>query len=577
MSNALTDPRRAELGSKILVIGLVAIFLFGLFGFALAVFDAQGEKPTEPAPPSLPAIPAAAAVGPIRLALAETDQRAQAEASVDVSPSPTPSLPAVSPSDEPAPADEPGATTATVMPIVPVTGFWSTRDVVKSRDIRQALERGVAKGFKRVIVEDDIADALAESLGVELHAKVRRGDAQAIAATVAKVGLGLLPATHVTPAMRTLGIDGVSLVGNERIRDIADWPLNLTLKTTADGSWDQAKTWVLVAGGDAFTDRGVYDKVVRKGKGVDYPFDGGTARVTGHGCCDPVYHDNVVPRYQTTGNKGLVRKLFKSAELAIANHEQPVTDAAVHHTSGLRFSGQPELTKIFTRAGLDFVSLANNHIKDYGADGIKDTRRILRSNGLAFGGAGADLEQARSISYLHARDTKVAIIPCLDIVKIYWADTDESGATPCLDRYLVPDIKQAAKSADVVIVFPHWGVEYSRQPLPSMRKHAARWAKAGADLVLGAHSHVAGAIEDIDGTPVMYSLGNFIFDQNWSTNTMESALLEATFHGDQLIEMRLRPYIIHDTTQPNLLDPATGEGKRLLREIKQVSAGWLDW
>jgi poly-gamma-glutamate synthesis protein (capsule biosynthesis protein) len=110
-----------------------------------------------------------------------------------------------------------------------------------------------------------------------------------------------------------------------------------------------------------------------------------------------------------------------------------------------------------------------------------------------------------------------------------------------------------------------------------MRKHAARWAKAGADLVLGGHSHVAGAIEDIEGTPVLYSMGNLIFDQHWSTNTMESALLEATFHGGTLIELRLRPYIIHDTSQPNFLDPNKGEGRRLLRSIREASADWLDW
>ena len=120
-------------------------------------------------------------------------------------------------------------------------------------------------------------------------------------------------------------------------------------------------------------------------------------------------------------------------------------------------------------------------------------------------------------------------------------------------------------------------MEYTRQPLPSMRKHAARWVEAGADLVLGAHSHVAGAIEEIEGAPVLYSLGNLIFDQNWSTNTMESALLEATFHGDQLVELRLRPYIIHDTQQPNFLDPSKGEGRKLLLEMKQASSDWLDW
>jgi poly-gamma-glutamate synthesis protein (capsule biosynthesis protein) len=120
-------------------------------------------------------------------------------------------------------------------------------------------------------------------------------------------------------------------------------------------------------------------------------------------------------------------------------------------------------------------------------------------------------------------------------------------------------------------------VEYTRQPLASMRKHAARWVEAGADLVIGAHSHVAGSIEDIDGTPVLYSLGNLIFDQHWSTNTMESALLEATFHDHQLVELRLRPYIIHDTSQPNFLDPSSSEGRRLLLEMKRASSAWLEW
>ena len=189
-----------------------------------------------------------------------------------------------------------------------------------------------------------------------------------------------------------------------------------------------------MAGGDSFTDRGVYDTVVRKGKGVDYPFDGGTAKVTGHGCCDPVFNDNIVPRYVLTGNKGAVRRLFKGAELAIANHEQPVTEVSRFHSSGTRFSGKPALTSIFTRAGIDYLSLANNHIKDYGADGIRDTRRILRQNDIAFGGAGKDLAQARKITYLEGRRLDAAlIIPCLDIVKIYWADPSQSGATPCLD------------------------------------------------------------------------------------------------------------------------------------------------
>jgi poly-gamma-glutamate capsule biosynthesis protein CapA/YwtB (metallophosphatase superfamily) len=572
MSNAPTEPRRAERRSKILVIVLVGIFFSGMFGFAIAVLDAGGEEaPTAPPPPSLPATlpltePTDEAIAPrIRLALAE------------ISPEPSPSTSPLALDELSEAAPESAPTTESVMPVVPVVRFWSSREDLSRKGFMRALQRGAAAGFKRVFVQDSIADELASSLGIEIHADVRRADPERIATAVSNGALGIIAATEVTPAMRTLALDGASLIGNKRVKRVADWPVSITLQTPEGEAWHQADTWVLVAGGDSFTDRGVYDTVVREGKGIDYPFDGGTARVTGHGCCDPVFNDNVVPRYVLTGNKGAVRRLFKGAELAIANHEQPVTDDWGFHSGGLRFSGKPGLTRIFTRAGIDWLSLANNHIKDYGSDGIKDTRRILRQNGIAFGGAGKDLEQARRISYLDAAGTRLAIIPCLGLVKSYWAGPGSSGATPCLDRYLVPDIKEAKRKADFVLVFPHWGVEYTRQPLPSMRKHAARWAKAGADLVLGGHSHVAGAIEDIEGTPVLYSMGNLIFDQHWSTNTMESALLEATFHGGTLIELRLRPYIIHDTSQPNFLDPNKGEGRRLLRSIREASADWLDW
>jgi poly-gamma-glutamate capsule biosynthesis protein CapA/YwtB (metallophosphatase superfamily) len=575
MSNVPDEAQRAERGSKILVLVLVGAFLFGVFGFALAVFDADPER-TEPPPPSLPAVlelmptpapTAEAASRPFLLAVAETSPGL--EASSTPVPSASPALSVES---------DASVVTESAMPVVPVAGFWTRAEGLKRSRIQRALTEGELKGYRRVVVEQRIADAIAAQLGIELHDDVRRIDAERVAKAVSNGALGLVAATSLGPSMRALKIDGESLHGNDRVDDTADWPLTVSLGLAPEEVWDQSHTWVLVAGGDSFTDRGVYERVVREGKGVDYPFDGGTARVTGHGCCDPVFNDNVVPRYRLTGNKGVVRKLFKGAELAVVNHEQPVTDDWTHHTKGLRFSGKPELTRIFTRAGIDYVSLANNHIGDYGASGIRDTRRILREHGLVVGGAGKDLDQARKVELLEAGGTKVAVIPCLDIVRVYWAEKDKAGATPCVDQYIKKDIRRAKRAgAEVIIVFPHWGVEYTRQPLDSMRKHAARWVEAGADLVLGGHSHVAGSIEDIDGAPVLYSLGNLIFDQHWSTNTMESALLEATFHGDRLVELRLRPYIIHDTSQPNFLDPVRGEGRKLLLEMKQASSGWLDW
>ena len=580
-----SQPPRAALASRILVLALAGIFLLGVVGFLVAVISAS-EDPQRSPPPTTSArlgvvgsshiLLAVADLAPADPPLSRPFEASSPEGGLETILELGPSL-APSPAASPLEADGVTVMTEQSMPVVPVVRFWSKKAGISRADIVRALEDGELRGYKRIIVGEGMRDALAASLSVSIHDDVAEGDAAMIERAISRGALGLLAATEVAAPMRALMINGISLFGNDRTRDAASWPLQVSVMAAQGDGWDQAATWVLVAGGDSFTDRGVYDSVVRQGRGVDYPFDGGTARVTGHGCCDPVFNDNVVPRYVLTGNKGAVRKLFRGAELAITNHEQPVTEQAGFHSSGTRFSGKPGLTRIFTRAGIDWVSLANNHIKDYGSDGIKDTRRILGDHGIGFSGAGKNLKQARQVSYLQAGDTKVAIIPCLGIVRQYWADTNEAGATPCLDRYLVPDIRQAKREADIVIVFPHWGVEYTRQPLSSMRKHAGKWVKAGADLVLGGHSHVAGAIEDIDGSPVLYSLGNLIFDQNWSTNTMESMLLEATFQGGRLIQLDLRPYIIHDKSQPNFLDPAKGEGRRLLQQVRKASSDWLDW
>ena len=345
MSDAPDQARRAERGSKLLVIALVGIFVFGMAGFAVAVYDTRNEPaPTAAPPPSLPALPALG-VDEAPEPADEAGGRRFLLAVAEIEPSPVPSAEpsaASSPAPSLAPAAEvvpPDVLQASTMPVVPVTRFWSKRDGLKRRVIVEALETGSIDGFKRVVVERRIAEPLAEALGIEIHPDIRRLDMERLGKAVRKGALGLVAATSVGPSLRSLKVGGSELVGVERVDDLADWPLKVSLEVPPDETWAHERTWVLVAGGDSFTDRGVYDTVVKQGKGVDYPFAGGTARVTGHGCCDPVFNDNIVPRYVLTGNKGAVRRLFKGAELAIANHEQPVTEAAQFHTSGTRFSG----------------------------------------------------------------------------------------------------------------------------------------------------------------------------------------------------------------------------------------------
>jgi poly-gamma-glutamate synthesis protein (capsule biosynthesis protein) len=462
------------------------------------------------------------------------------------------------------------------MPFVPVVGFWSTDTSIGRDDLVAAL-RGQSDRFRRVLVPTADRAAIAAALGITIADSVESVEpADIVQAVRRKAVLGLLRASDVSYRVRALGIGPFELFGNDRLRKLDDWPLTITVTAQSDAVWDQRATWTLVAGGDSFTDRGIYERVVNRGKGIDYPFAGGTARVTGHYCCGPyVTPGHPVPSYQLGGPKGVVRAMTRDADLAIANHESPIADDWVFHLHGFIFSGKPGLTEIFTRAGIDYLSLANNHIRDFGASGVMDTRKWLKRYGIAFSGAGKDLAQARDFATLEVKGVRVAIIPCVAVAPFAWAGEDSAGATPCKNRYLVPDIRRANREADVVIVFPHWGVEYDRDPLNSQRKLAAKWVKVGADLVLGAHSHVAGAIEEIEGAPIFYSLGNFIFDQNWATYTMESVLLEATFHGDRLVQLRMHPFLTHDQAQPNLLDPTRDDGKALLKAVRRSS--FIDW
>jgi hypothetical protein len=126
-----------------------------------------------------------------------------------------------------------------------------------------------------------------------------------------------------------------------------------------------------------------------------------------------------------------------------------------------------------------------------------------------------------------------------------------------------------------VIVFPHWGTEYTAETTPLQRRLAHAAIDAGADIVIGSHTHWAGAVEVYRGRPVFYSLGDFVFNISRSEQTEEGLMLELTYSGPRLVQVRMRPYLILDGSQPNLLDPA-GSGKVVMRQVFGASDA-LPW
>lgn len=462
------------------------------------------------------------------------------------------------------------------MPIVPVVGFWEPGGGLSLGELVAALE-GRSDRFADVWLPAADRDAIAGALGVRIADSVRSAEPDEILRAVRDGGLGLVRASHLQPRVRALPLDGSELIGTKRVGLNAAWPLTVPLTVAPEEAWDQAAVITLVAGGDMLMDRGIYERVYNRHKGIDYPFDGGTVRITGRYCCGPFppFAPEVVPSFVKTGDKGIVRAMLQEADLAFGNLENPITDDWVFRVYGTPFSGKPELTQMFVNAGIDWVSLANNHMLDLGTSGIRDTYRYLRKFGIGFSGAGIDLEQARAWSVQQVGDSTVAILPCVAVAPGSWATEDSAGALPCRDREFIPNIRRAATEADIVIVFPSWGPEYTPRPVQSQRGFAERWIDAGADLIVGFGHHEVAAMEEIDGHLVFYSIGNFVFDQNWSEATMEGILPELTFHAGELVQVDLNPFLTIDQAQPNLLEPESG--RAVLRVIRDASEGMLDY
>ncbi len=466
--------------------------------------------------------------------------------------------------------------------IVPVTQFRSPATATNRSEVARVLA-GTSNRYEALALVADEADAILAALRVERPSDTSRlvlaDDAAALTKGLAKnrKRLAFIRADDVTPAVRALAWGDRTLFGVDRVTKATDWRLNVEMPARAtDATFDPSATWTLFAGGDILLDRGVYQTLRVRGRGEDFPFDGGTAEITSR-CkdCSPLGWD--LPRTRRTGNAGAVRDLISGADIAMANFENPAPNRFTWHTSKTVFTADPTLIDGLADAGIDYVSIANNHIGDAGDAGILQTIANLKKRGLKSSGAGKDLAAARKPGILDANGTRVAILAYDAIAPGYHAAKGEPGSSKLTLSNVKAGVKAARKAgADVVIVFPHWGVEYRYSPFANQQRLAHQILDAGADMIIGNHAHYAAAMEVYKGKPIWYALGNFVFDQTWSEPTMEGITLELTFQGAELRQIRLRPHIILDKAQPNFLDPA-GDGRVVLGSIYDASRGILPY
>lgn len=207
--------------------------------------------------------------------------------------------------------------------------------------------------------------------------------------------------------------------------------------------------------------------------------------------------------------------MMKSADITMVNQEFPFSNRGTPmEDKQYTFRADPSYVGAMTEMGVDIVSLANNHILDYGTDALSDTFATLDEEGILYAGAGDSLERAQEVQLIEKNGKTFGFLAASRVIPVTaWnVENRTPGVLATYDETrLVEAIEKARDQCDVLVVFVHWGVEHQSSPVEYQRYLAQKYVDAGADLVIGAHTHCLQGIEYIDGKPVFYSLGNFIF------------------------------------------------------------------
>jgi poly-gamma-glutamate capsule biosynthesis protein CapA/YwtB (metallophosphatase superfamily) len=247
-------------------------------------------------------------------------------------------------------------------------------------------------------------------------------------------------------------------------------------------------------------------------------------------------------------------EFLKNADVVFGNLEGPISNKGADTGKLYSFRADPKSIEGLLYSGFDVLSLANNHAFDYGPEAFIDTQKILKENAIDYIGGGLTYKEAHAPIIKNIKGTKIAFFAYTNLLpsSIGFESSRSAVAFPNKDQ-LVIDIQNAKSLADVVVVSFHWGEEY--QTVHNLyQEDLAHFAiDSGAGLIIGHHSHVAQDFEKYKNGYIAYSLGNFVFDQNFSEETKFGLVLEVVFEDKKIIEVKTQKINFTSSFQPFLV------------------------
>ena len=275
------------------------------------------------------------------------------------------------------------------------------------------------------------------------------------------------------------------------------------------------------------------------------------------------------------------RRRLAGADLTVGNLESTLSRAGAPQQGGDSFAADPRVLPALRRAGFDVLSLANNHTGDFGLRALVQTVDRVTAARITPVGAGRDVKQAREPAVLERNGIRFGVLAFNAIGETPPARRDSPGAArirmqprtgPLNDtdlRAMQAAVRRLDRTTDIVLVLPHWGDQYTNRPVADQRRVARALVDAGADLIVGGHPHWVQGIELYRDKLVAHSLGNYVFDMDFSRETREGVILELTFWGSELKAAEFVPVVIGSDFAPRVVTGAAAA--RILDRMWQTS------
>jgi poly-gamma-glutamate synthesis protein (capsule biosynthesis protein) len=284
-----------------------------------------------------------------------------------------------------------------------------------------------------------------------------------------------------------------------------------------------------------------------------------------------------------------VAEVLHRADAAVVNLECPFTERGVMIPKNFNFRARLELIEILKAGGIDLVTLANNHIMDYGVIGMEDTFRTLKEAGIAHFGAGMTLGHARKPAIIERQGLRIGFLgyyfqtaaDMLEPRELFATNTTAGVAgcyvnPRCIRQQVTEDVSALVPSVDAVIVYFHWGKEGSQTVQEYQIRLAHLCIDLGCKAVLGAHPHRFQGVEVYREAPIFYSLGNFVYGGRKDPPDKLSAIALLRLSKDQPVTTELVPIQFtrwpEAPFQPIVL--AGAERDQALERIAALSSGF---